>query len=109
MAHITYRVRGIPDQWAPQDLCEELKNEYSVGVEILSFSSQPWQKGYAKKVAIVAFEGVAEKLKSQTSEWTPTIRSARTKNERVVLTLDTHFSWFTPISDAENDERHFIE
>lgn len=109
MAHITYRVSGIPDEWSTQDLREELSNEYKVRVEILSFSKQPWQSGNANGVAIVAFRGIAENLESQISEWTPTITSYRTGNNGVVLTLDTHFSWFTPISDVDHDKEHIIE
>lgn len=110
MSHITYRVSGIPDNWSRPDLREELANEFKVGVHILSFALDLWQKGSFRKVAIVAFKGAVEKLKpNPTPGWSPKIRSARTGDEGIVIDLDTDFNDFTPISDVETEKSHVIE
>ncbi|CAG8948716.1 hypothetical protein HYFRA_00001837 [Hymenoscyphus fraxineus] len=109
MAHTVYRVRQIPSKWRYEDLEEELRTEYKLGVTIHSFASHN-QKRCNMNVAIVSFDGVTEKLRqNDNGSWHPLIKSARTGAKGVVLDLDINFDGFTPISDVETDQDHNID
>jgi hypothetical protein len=111
----TYRVQGIPAQLTEEE-CRKLLNSVladdSENLEpvIYSLSVDPYRSDC--KIATSTVKRCPKRLQGGRDEWTIPIEAPRNRsNNRAVssITVDTHFSGFTPLDFVPDSSGHNIE
>jgi hypothetical protein len=109
----TYRVQGVPAAFGRED-CERLlssalrsENE-SPEPMVHSLSADPYDiKNF--KIATVTFKRVPDRFQDGKDQWTIPVTEPNILGIISSLTIDRHFSGFTPLNSIRDAADHKIE
>ena len=110
----TYRVKGIPATFTKEhsriflsSILEELNENSELAVH--SLGADPYSSERDTfQIATVTFQQVPRYLQHGKDEWTLPTTNSRVPND-TSITVDSHFSGFTPLNSVKDGSGHEIE
>jgi hypothetical protein len=111
----TYRVQGIPATFTKEDsrtlLCSILQGDNENPEPIVhSLGADPYSPEF--QIATVTFKKIPKRLQDGRDEWTLSITRSKVYGDKTIIssiTVDSHFSGFTPLNSARDVLDHKIE
>jgi hypothetical protein len=114
----TYRVKGIPATFTKEDsrifltsILEELNENSELTVHSLGADPYSSERNIFQ-IATVTFQQVPRCLQDGKDQWTLPTTNSRVPNDTTVvssITVDSHFSGFTPLNSVKHGSGHEIE
>jgi hypothetical protein len=114
----TYRVKGIPATFTKEDsrsfltsILEELNESSELTVHSLGADPYSSERN-TFQIATVTFQQVPRCLQDGKDQWTLPTTNSRVPNDTTVvssITVDSHFSGFTPLNSVKHGSGHEIE
>src|SRR5215471_1702179 len=114
----TYRVNGIPATFTHEDsriLLRSVLEGHSENTKptVHSLGADPYSSGRSRfQIATVTFEQVPKCLQGNGNQWTLPVTKLRSPIEKTSvrsITIDSHFSGFTPLNAVEDGPDHRVE
>jgi hypothetical protein len=111
----TYRVQGIPATFTKEDcrilLCSTLQEESEDPEPIIhSLGGDPYSPEF--QIATVTFKKIPKRFQDSKDEWTLPITRSRVYSDKTMIpsiTVDSHFSGFTPLNSVRDISGPMIE
>ena len=114
----TYRVKGIPATFTKEDsriflgsILEELNEDSELTVHSLGADPYSSERN-TFQIATVTFQQVPRCMQDGKDQWTLSTTNSRVPNDTTVvssITVDSHFSGFTPLNPVKDGSDHEIE
>ena len=110
----TYRVQGIPATFTEEDcrilLCSTLQEENEDPEPIVhSLGGDPCSQEF--QIATVTFKKTPKRFQDSKEEWTLPMTRPRVYSDTIIssITVDNHFSGFTPLNSVRDISGPIIE